>query len=268
LNNNWINSLDNLKKLSAKFYSIDPHEEQSSGDVEIANDEPICIHVNGEYLATLVATPEMLEELAAGYLLSLGVIKNNNDISSLTVEITDVHVDLTTKVDLREASLGMMNLIVTACSSSSYRRHTNNTFPRVSSTIKVKPRQIVDMMRELNKRGRVYNHTRGTHSAMICSDHASLLSFSEDVGRHNAVDKVIGAVLLEGASFSDCLLLSTGRQSGEMVLKAAKAGIPLVASMTVPLVSGIRMAEKTGITLVSLIGGKLCVYSVPDRVVS
>jgi FdhD protein len=102
---------------------------------------------------------------------------------------------------------------------------------------------------------------------MLCSKDGEVYAFAEDVGRHNAVDKVVGSLVLKGRDSSECVLLSTGRLSGEMVLKAAGGGIPVVASMTVPLVSGLRLAEASGVTLVALGLGKLKVYSHYERII-
>ncbi len=91
-------------------------------------------------------------------------------------------------------------------------------------------------------------------------------AFAEDVGRHNAVDKVIGSLALGKVDSGTCVLLSTGRQSGEMVQKAARGGIPVVVSMTVPLISGVRLAEVSGVTLASIGQGQLKVYTNADRI--
>ena len=119
----------------------------------------------------------------------------------------------------------------------------------------------------LNSRSSVHRRTRGTHAAMLCGGDGEVLAFAEDVGRHNAVDKVVGAHALNGGELGSCVLLSTGRQSGEMVQKACRMGIPVIASMTVPLVSGVRLAEASGLTLTSMSSGRLRVYSAPRRII-
>jgi len=93
--------------------------------------------------------------------------------------------------------------------------------------------------------------------------------FAEDVGRHNAVDKVVGAGVLGGVDFGGWVLVSTGRLSGEVVLKAARVGVSMVASVAGPLESGVRVAEAAGITLVGFIRGRrMNVYAHGDRVVA
>ena len=233
---------------------------------ELALDEPVCIFVNDEYHVTLIATPEMREELTAGYLLTQGIIESVKEIEGIEMDNGDVKVALTGAVDLREASVSMMNLIVTACGSSPRAKDSLMRLPEVSSGLRVEASRLKDMITALNRRSSVHRRTGGTHAAMLSSGEGEMLAFAEDVGRHNAVDKVIGAHALRGGELGACVLLSTGRQSGEMVQKACRVGIPVIASMTVPLVSGVRLAEASGVTLTSVSGGRLRVYSAPNRI--
>jgi FdhD protein len=234
---------------------------------ELALDEPICMFVNGEYHVTLIATPELERELVAGYLLTQGVIGSVDEIRSVEIDDGNVEVTLSDSVDLRGASVSVMNLIVTACASAPRAERTISSVPVVSSGLRVEASRLKEMIAALNSRCSVHRRTRGTHAAMLCRGDGEVVAFAEDVGRHNAVDKVIGAHALAGGDLGACVLLSTGRQSGEMVQKACSVGIPVVASMTVPLVSGVRLAEASGLTLTSVGGGRLRVYSAPQRII-
>lgn len=233
---------------------------------ELALDEPICIFINGEYHVTLIASPQMKKELAVGYLINEAIIHDPKEIESIIFRENDVHIELAKEIDLREISVGMMNLIVTACSSKPRRTGSQVTIPQVSSSLQIKAESILDMIRKLNQKSEVHFRTHGTHAAMVCTDDGEVLAFAEDVGRHNAVDKVIGSLALDQVDSSTCVLLSTGRQSGEMVQKAARGGIPIVASMTVPLISGVRLAEVSGVTLASIGQGKLKIYTNAERI--
>ncbi len=233
---------------------------------ELALDEPICIFINGEYHVTLIASPQMKKELAVGHLISEAIIQNPQEIRSITFRENDVYIDLTKEIDLREISVGMMNLIVTACSAKPRSIRSQVKMPKVSSVLQVKAETILDMIRKLNQKSDVHLRTRGTHAAMVCTNDGDVIAFAEDVGRHNAVDKVIGSLALDQVDSSKCVLLSTGRQSGEMVQKAARGGIPVVASMTVPLISGVRLAEVSGVTLASIGRGQLKVYTNAERI--
>jgi FdhD protein len=233
---------------------------------ELALDEPLCIFVNGEYHVTLISTPEKRKELAIGYLHSEGAISSIKDIKSIKTRNEDILVELNHNIDLREVSLGMMNLIVTACGTGQKMRVSQDDIPKVVSKIEVKANRILWMLEELNRRSNVHMKTRGTHAAMICTVDGDVLSFAEDVGRHNAIDKVIGSLVLKRKEMHQYILLSTGRQSAEMVQKVARGGIPIVASMTVPLISGVRLAELTGVTLSSIGKGMLKIYTNPYRI--
>jgi len=235
---------------------------------EVALDEPMCIFVNGNYHVTLISTPAMQRELAVGYLFGEGVIDSIDDVQSMEFRGTDVHIALKGDVDLREAAVSMMNLIVTACASSPTRPGDRKSVPKVTSDLHVDAGMILKMVAELSRRSSIHPKTGGTHAAMLCSEEGEALAFAEDVGRHNAVDKVIGSMILSGKDVGKSVLVSTGRQSGEMVQKAARGGIPIVASMTAPLSSGIRLAEMAGITLVCFArGNRLQIYANPQRVV-
>jgi len=246
---------------------LKPSAVISEFDDEVALDEPVCIFINGDYHVTLIATPAMKRELAVGYLFSEGVIDSVDDIRSMELRGNDVHLSLKGEVDLRDAAVSMMNLIVTACGSSPRGTADRLNVPKVTSDLQVDAEMILQMIAKLNRRSSVHPRTGGTHAAMLCSDEGGVLAFAEDVGRHNAVDKVIGSMVLGGKDLGRCILTSTGRQSGEMVQKAARGGVPIVASMTAPLTSGIRLAEMAGITLICFARGRrLQVYTNPQRI--
>ena len=249
-----------------KSISLKDKKEVSQVQDELALDEPICIFVNDEYQVTLIASPEQKHELAVGYLLSENILNTPSDISEIDNRENNIYVNLNKNVDLREVSMDRMNLIVTACAANPRSKPKSTKIPKVKSSISVYPSVIMDLFGELTSRGDIHLKTRGTHSAMLGSIEGKVLAFAEDVGRHNAVDKVIGSLFLAEGDLSQCILLSTGRQSGEMVLKAARAGIPVVSSMTVPLTSGVRLAEASGITLTALGLGSLKVYSNSERI--
>jgi len=253
---------------SRKVHSIRLRPSPTLLDVneEVALDEPVCVFVNGEYHVTLIATPDMREELAVGYLHTEGVIESWDDIRSIDVKGYDVHLELNRDVNLREATVGMMNLIVTACGSRPRATTPSLRLPKVESQLQVDAESIVRMISDLNRLSRINMRTGGTHAAMICLSNGDRLAFAEDVGRHNAVDKVIGKMLLSCRDVGNCILINTGRLSGEIVQKVARSGIPIAASMRVPLTSGIRFAEDAGVTLVSLRRGHLKIYTNPQRV--
>jgi FdhD protein len=130
-------------------------------------------------------------------------------------------------------------------------------FPRLRSTLRVTPRQLAARLKELFGRATHYQASRGIHGAAL-ADRERLLVMAEDVGRHNAVDKVKGEALLKGIPTEDRILLSTGRVSSEMLLKAARMRVPVVASRTSPTEMAVGLAEQLGITVIGYLRPDAC----------
>jgi FdhD protein len=123
-------------------------------------------------------------------------------------------------------------------------------------------------MRDFQDRSEVFKNTGGVHAAALSSADGIEL-FSEDIGRHNAVDKVFGRCLLENIETKDKLLLVTGRISSEILLKVARRGIPALVSKSAPTDSGVKLAEKLGITLIGFVRGhRMNVYAHAERVLA
>jgi FdhD protein len=223
-------------------------------DDMVAMDEPVCIFVNDEPYRTLIASPQMLEELALGHLLTEGIISTLDEVISLGIKPLRVDVTLSREIDQTEIIRENTRLLTTACGMSSAIHESE------LKEIQVKPIESIDselvfhLIKTLNMKSNTLKATGGTHSALLHYQRGMI--FAEDVGRHNALDKVIGKGLREGVSFSECILVSSGRLSGEMVLKAARAGIPLLCSVSAPLLSGLRVAEETGVSLVGFVRGR------------
>jgi FdhD protein len=234
----------------------------------VASDAAVCLFINGEYFRTLIATPEMLEELVVGHLLTERIITTMEDLVKLEVDAARADVELRGELDLRLLSMGKVNLITTACGSVAPPLRVDSIeLPRSDSAMRVEAEDILGMVKGLNDSSTVYRETGGTHSAALCGAGGEVIAFAEDVGRHNAVDKVVGAGVLRRVDLGGCVLISSGRQSGEMVLKAARGGIPIVASVAGPMESGIRLAEAAGITLVCFVRGRhMNVYTNPERI--
>lgn len=225
-------------------------------DDSVAMDAPICIFVNDEPFRTLIATPSLLDELAIGHLVAEGVISEKQEIKELTVNSLRVDVILTHDINIDDLLLGKSRLLTTACGLDSPIPDSELEGLKVPRVEKVVPSLVFDLMKELNQKSLTYKGTGGTHSAILYSKEEGVVAFAEDVGRHNALDKVIGSAFMDGVDFRKCVLASSGRLSGEMVLKVARAGIPLLCSVSAPLVSGLKIAEATGVTLVGFVRGK------------
>lgn len=256
---------------TVKLHRVD-QRRGAAGEVddEVAVDEAVCIFVNDEHYRTLIATPEMKRELVVGHLIGEGAIRTVEEVSKLEISPPKVNVVTRGDVDLDFLRWSRRELITTACGPPTAARIEGQLGAlRVSSDVGVEAEKVWEMAAELNRRSLIFRRTGGTHSAMLCSLDGGVLAFAEDVGRHNAVDKVVGAGSLGGHDLGRCVLVCSGRQSSEIVLKAAASGIPVVAAVAGPLESGIRVAEAAGITLICFVRGRrMNVYTHPQRLVA
>jgi len=248
----------NLRQKSVKFV-----------DEPVAVEAPINIYVNGKHVVTLFSLPMQLKELGIGWLLSQAIVKSIDEIIGIQVKENNVKISCNDKVESRLRIAKTVKIVDSSCGS------TKEDFlflidrmikPFVNSDYRVEAEEILGFVKVLNEKSTLFKLTGGTHSAAIfCKE--KLVAFAEDVGRHNAVDKVIGAAAEKKVDFSKCVIASSGRQPANMVLKAAHVGIPIVASIAGPILSGVDVAVKTGVTLICFVRGqRMNVYSYPERV--
>ena len=217
--------------------------EEAKG--EVVREQPLTIYVNGERFLTLLCSPFKLEALVVGYLWMEKVIGGLEEIASLDVSEVDGRADVTLT---RPAELPTERILTSGCGGGITFRIDPRLFSRLDSRLKVKPAQLSARLKDLFAEAVHYRASRGIHGAAL-TDGEKLLVIAEDVGRHNAVDKVKGECLVRGIPTVDRILLSTGRVS-EMLLKAARMGAPLVASRTSPTEMAVGLAEQLGITVV------------------
>ncbi len=213
---------------------------------EVVREQPLTIHVNGERFLTLLCSPFQLEPLVVGYLWMEKVISGLDDIASLTVSEVDGRADVTLTGPVE---LPSERILTSGCGGGITFRIDPRLFSRVESPLRVQPAAIRARLKDLFGAATQYRASRGIHGAAL-TDGERLLVVAEDVGRHNAVDKVKGEALLRGIPTLDRILLSTGRVSSEILLKACRMGVPLVASRTSPTEMAVALAEQLGITVV------------------
>jgi FdhD protein len=194
----------------------------------IVTEVAISIIVNGEHFATGLITPMMEEEFVVGHLFTEGVIDNIDDIKSMTIKdgIADVSLNLGTGKQ--------------KCS------------PQITSDFKVKKEDIFKGI-EAILHSRLYEETRAIHSAGLFKQGAEPVCITEDVGRHNALDKVIGYALMKKIDFGNTFAASTGRMVADMVLKICVANIPVVATKTAVTKSGLEMGASCGVTIIGFV---------------
>jgi FdhD protein len=242
----------------------------------VTTEKPLHIFLNETYYASILCTPTMGRELVLGHLLSEGIIQNLNEVAKIQfLRAGKCNITLKPGINLNSrvtSSLPFARVVTTACGRISSwplsKLLDRVKLPKVDSNVRVNAQLIVEACRRLNTLARTFRETGGVHAAAIFSSSGDLMAFSEDVGRHNAVDKVIGAASIRRQVLSESFLTSTGRLSGDIVLKAARVKMPIVASLAAPLNSGVKIAKMSGVTLIGFVRGhRLNIYTHPKRVV-
>jgi FdhD protein len=236
---------------------------------EVASELPIRLEVNNEPLVTLLCTPAELEELAVGFLLSEGILRDKSSIKKLEVnereavvriELADLPADFSKLFEKRTISSGCGKGVT----FTSYRMPANRRID-----VKGQLMNLDDIKRLLNTFrtiSRLYIETGGVHSAAL-SDGKEILFFSEDIGRHNAVDKLIGKAFLQSQSVEDKILLTSGRVTSEIMTKAGRNRFPILISRAAPSCMAISYAEDMGITLIGFArGDRMNIYTWPKRI--
>ena len=236
----------------------------------VAEEKPLHIFLSRTHYVTILCSPSNLKELAVGHALSEGIIKSVEEIESIKFRGEGVcHVKLKANVNLEKRlklSKHFSRIIFSACGSpSSYKPSLR--LPKIKSDLKVKAEIILNCVNSLNFIAETFRKTGGVHAAAIYKSDGTLVALAEDVGRHNAVDKVIGLGALNKTDFSECFLALSGRLTGDIVLKAARVGLPIVASLAAAIDSGIAVAKDAGLTLIGFVRGKrMNIYNSPEKI--
>ncbi len=239
----------------------------------IAEEKPLHLFVNNIYWATILCSPANLKEMAVGHLLSEGVLKSTDEIESIVLKEAEGTCTVKLKAGINvedrvRLSRLHQRVITSACGEGSPHQYTGKT-PHVKSQLKVKAQTIFESVNQLNFKAQEFRQTGGVHVAALYKADGSPVAQAEDVGRHNAVDKVIGMAALAKVNLDDCFLALSGRMSGDVAFKAAKVGIPIVASIAAALTSGVTLAEQANLTLVGFVRGKrMNIYTYPERILT
>ncbi len=259
-----------------------PGQEGSTRDF-VAVEEPMEVRVNGESFAVIMRTPGADRDLAAGFLLAEDVIRGGDEIGAIESgqDVTDEGRDNTINVIViggavprLAARLGERRQItMTSACGLCGRRTIESLQSRVASVAgnwRVSADVIAALPDRLRASQSVFESTGGLHAAGLFDRSGTLQVMAEDVGRHNAVDKIVGRTLLAGQHPLDqSILLVSGRTSFELVQKALLAGVPLIAAVSAPSSLAIELAEQANITLCGFVRGRsFNVYSHQSRIVS
>jgi len=247
-----------------------PAEEQD----HLAVEEPVEIRVDTRPVSVTMRTPGHDEELALGFLLSEGLIRSASDVLKTAVRadeqtnVVDVFLAPGTAIDFARLTRHVFASSSCGLCGKATIEAVHQQFPPVTSPMRVTTKILRSLSAQLQDSQELFNRTGGLHAAALFDDTGKLLVLREDVGRHNAVDKVLGYGLRVNAiPFERHILLVSGRASFEIVQKALAARIPIVAAVSAPSSLAVEFAEQSGQTLIGFLRGeRMNVYSFRERV--
>jgi len=244
------------------------HKKEVIDDL-VVSEIPLTINIGENELVTLLCCPSDLEELVIGFLFSSGLIKKAEDINKIVINRQQwiAYVDLV-QGDI-DQGLVFKRLYTSGCGRGTIFYNASDIINRIkiASDFKIASDKINELMFDFQKRSTLYLKTGGVHGAALAAD-KGISIFKEDIGRHNAIDKVIGSALKENINFTDKIIISSGRISSEVLLKTQKCRIPVVVSKSAPTDQAVKLAKDMDITLLGFArGNRMNIYSKEERII-
>jgi FdhD protein len=237
----------------------------------VVRESALTITLNDQEVVTLLCSPSHLEYLAVGFLFSEGLLGSKDEIKSITMDDRRDAVRVETEADKQLANDELFKRFITSgCGKgvSVYSVAGNRGHREVESALKISACRLLALAKEFQRRSEVYRATGGVHSAAL-SDGGNIILSDDDIGRHNALDKVFGRCLMNDIPTDDRILITSGRVSSEIVLKVVRRNIPMIVSKSAPTDLGVKLADDLGITLVGFARGKrMNVYTHTERIVA
>lgn len=218
--------------------------------VPVSAEYHFTLAVNGSPVVSIACSGSDLEELTVGYLVSEGIITGVRDVTGIRIDEEGLRIDVTTVDDDAVLErLFRVHSVVSGCGQGRLDP-VSPAKTRSQAEISLEPKEILDAVSWLLRSSDLHRETRGVHSAALFSMAGELLLSYDEIGRHNAVDKIVGAALGKGLPVNATMLVSTGRLSSEIVHKGVMAGIPAIVSKASPTSMAVELARKHGCLLV------------------
>ncbi len=250
-----------------KITKIKNNVEQATDDY-LAEEIPFTINIGEKELVTLLCSPIDLEDLVRGFLFTSGLINEAGDIQNIVINTEQwvAYVDLADNDVVND--MAFKRLYTSGCGKGTLFYSPADIINRekITSDIIIKSSEISTLMADFFKMSHIFLKTGGVHSAAL-AESAKIEIFREDIGRHNAIDKVIGHALKERRSFTNKILITSGRISSEVLLKAHKVRIPVILSRGAPTNQAVKHARDMSMTLLGFARlNRMNIYSVKERV--
>lgn len=241
----------------------------SRTEVAVVREVPLTLRLNGREIITLLASDDALDYLAVGFLKAEGFVTRREDVISVRVDPSGEAVDVeAAAVDPLAEKLLERRAVTSGCGKGTTFTHAIDALQAKAAPPGplVSVAQVRKLVQELLRGSDLYRQAGGVHSAALATPEAIAI-FRDDIGRHNAVDKIHGECFWRGIPVDDKILLTTGRISSEILVKAAKLGVAVLVSRSSPTELALELAARTGITVIGQVrGGGLTVYAGEQRV--
>ena len=230
------------------------------GAHEVVEEIPIALFINGRHAMTAMMSPVNLEDFVTGYMFTEQIIKTVDEIESIKIEKNRISVITKNLFKV----LGPKKTILSGCGGSTSFIDAEK-LPKIHSDFSISAGAISTALRSVLDSD-IHRTTGGFHMVVLL-DSQHVISVAEDIGRHNAVDRIIGHALRNGIDLSQTFVISSGRISSEMVRKCLTANIPIIISRSATTTLSVDIANKTGLTVIGFArGGKMNIYSHPERI--
>ncbi len=221
--------------------------------------------LNGRSLVRLYCLPDKLEDLALGFLAGEGIVTAARDLSRIDIDESGARIKCEAQVNIDALVAFLEKAVVTSSCGGGLSRGEEASLEAVKSETIFAPEVISARMGQFQKQSSLFRLTGGVHSA-AATDASRLLLFAEDISRHNALDKVVGACLRQGLDVAELLFLSSGRITVDMVMKLARVGVPLVVSRSAPTDRALALADRLGMCVVGFARARhMNIYTAPWR---
>jgi FdhD protein len=260
---------------SAEILRLAEGQDQVREIDQLAVEEPLEIRVDTHPISVTMRTPGHDEELAAGFLLSEGLVRSTADVLKVTrrgedePNVVDVFLAPSVTVDFARLTRHVFASSSCGLCGKATIESVRQQFPAITASITVPMDALRSLPQKLQDAQATFRRTGGLHAAALFDTSGKLLVVREDVGRHNAVDKVLGHGLLNNLlPFDRHILLVSGRASFEIMQKALAARIPVVAAVSAPSSMAVEFARSSNQTLIGFLRGeRMNVYSGEERIV-
>jgi FdhD protein len=240
-------------------------------EIQVVRETPLTVRLNGRELVTLLCDGENFRELALGFLFNEGLLERDTALGRVSVDEKTGEVEVEAAVDAGlVAAVHGKRLVTSGCGKGSVFYHVLDSVKagrvRLTGDLRLPLSFLIEQGRRLAGRSEVHRQTRGTHGAALL-DREGVVCFREDIGRHNALDKLAGWLLDTRRDPASLALYTTGRVTSEVILKAARLQTPIVASRAMPTELALQLAEQIGLTVVCALRGPSCLVVLgPERI--